>query len=143
MIHVHDAYRHCRSRCHTVLWRKLCLNAAGAVSALLRQPAGIVHQAEAAQVMWALVTECVTVARAEGAKLDNDTVEQVMAACRAAAATGINSLLADRMAGRPMELDSRNGVIIRRGAAHGIPTPVNQTVHDLILATVSAEQAQR
>lgn len=127
----------------TVVWRKLCLNAAGAVSALLRQPAGIVHHAGAAPVMRALVAECVAVARAEGANLDDQTVDQVMDACRAAAPAGINSLLADRMAGRPMELDARNGVIIRRGAAYGIPTPVNQTIHDLILATVSAEQAQR
>ncbi|MGQ3048218.1 MAG: 2-dehydropantoate 2-reductase [Niveispirillum sp.] len=127
----------------TVVWRKLCLNAAGAVSALLRQPAGIVHHAGAAPVMRALVAECVAVARAEGAKLDDQTVDQVMDACRAAAPAGINSLLADRMAGRPMELDARNGVIIRRGTAHGIPTPVNQTVHDLILAAVSVEQPQR
>ncbi|MFY8095879.1 MAG: 2-dehydropantoate 2-reductase [Niveispirillum sp.] len=127
----------------TVVWRKLCLNAAGAVSALLRQPAGIVHHAGAEPVMRALVAECVAVARAEGANLDAGTVEQVMSACRAAAPDGINSLLADRMAGRPMELDARNGVIIRRGAAHGIPTPVNQTVHDLILAAVSAEKVQR
>lgn len=127
----------------TVVWRKLCLNAAGAVSALLRQPAGIVHHAGAAPVMRALVAECVAVARAEGANLDDATVDQVMDACCAAAPAGINSLLADRMAGRPMELDARNGVIIRRGAAHGIPTPVNQTVHDLILAAVSAEKAQR
>jgi len=126
----------------TVVWRKLCLNAAGAVSALLRQPAGIVHHAGAAPVMRALVAECVAVARAEGANLNDATVDQVMDACRAAAPDGVNSLLADRMAGRPMELDARNGVIIRRGAAHGIPTPVNQTIHDLILAAVSAEQAQ-
>lgn len=127
----------------SVVWRKLCLNAAGAVSALLRQPAGIVHHAGAEPVMRALVTECVAVARAEGAKLDDNTVDQVMEACRAAAPAGINSLLADRMAGRPMELDARNGVIIRRGTTHGIPTPVNQTIHDLILAAVSAEKAQR
>lgn len=127
----------------SVVWRKLCLNAAGAVSALLRQPAGIIHHAGAEPVMRALVTECVAVARAEGAKLDDNTVDQVMEACRAAAPAGINSLLADRLAGRPMELGARNGVIIRRGAAHGIPTPVNQTVHDLILAAISAEQGQR
>ncbi|OYQ34111.1 2-dehydropantoate 2-reductase [Niveispirillum lacus] len=127
----------------TVIWRKLCLNAAGAVSALLRQPAGIIHHAGAEPVMRALVAECVAVAQAEGAKLDGDTVEQVMAACRGAAVDGINSLLADRLAGRPLELDARNGVIVRRGEVHGIPTPVNRTVRDLIQAAVAAEQAQR
>jgi 2-dehydropantoate 2-reductase len=35
-------------------------------------------------------------------------------------------MLADRMAGRPMEIDTRNGVIVRKGARHGIKTPLNQ-----------------
>ncbi|MFV3131650.1 2-dehydropantoate 2-reductase [Niveispirillum sp. KHB5.9] len=124
----------------TVLWRKLCLNAAGAVSALLLQPGGIVHQAGAASVMRALVAECVSVARAEGALLVETDIDKVMDACRAGAPDGINSLLADRMAGRPMELDARNGVIVRLGRKHGIPTPVNETVRDLIEAAVAKAQ---
>jgi 2-dehydropantoate 2-reductase len=34
-------------------------------------------------------------------------------------------MLADRRAGRPMEIDARNGVIVRYGREHGIPTPMN------------------
>jgi 2-dehydropantoate 2-reductase len=37
----------------------------------------------------------------------------------------VNSLLADRLAGRPLEIDARNGVIVRLGQQHGIATPLN------------------
>jgi ketopantoate reductase len=35
---------------------------------------------------------------------------------------------ADRLAGRPMEVDARNGAVVRLGAKHGIPTPLNQAI---------------
>ena len=38
----------------------------------------------------------------------------------------VNSLHADRLARRPTEIDARNGVIVRLGRKHGIPTPCNQ-----------------
>jgi 2-dehydropantoate 2-reductase len=36
-----------------------------------------------------------------------------------------------------MELDARNGVIVRRGAAHGIATPVNAMVVALLEAAAA------
>ena len=62
---------------------------------------------------------------------------QVVAGYRAGPADGINSLHADRLAGRPMEIDARNGVIVRRGAVHGIATPVNAMVAALLEAAGS------
>jgi len=49
---------------------------------------------------------------------------------------GRNSMEADRLAGRPMELDARNGVIIRKGKLHGIPTPMNEMMVGLLRAAV-------
>ena len=34
--------------------------------------------------------------------------------------------------GPPTEIDHLNGTIVRRGAAHGIPTPVNRLLHALV-----------
>jgi 2-dehydropantoate 2-reductase len=110
----------------TAIWRKLCLNAAGALSALLLKPAGILRDDDMADVARDLVRECVAVARAEGAQLDDATVEETIAACRRAAPDSVNSLHADRAAGRPMEIDARNGAIVRIGRKHGIPTPCNR-----------------
>jgi 2-dehydropantoate 2-reductase len=80
------------------------------------------------------VAECVAVGRAEGADLADDLPQQVVAGYRAGPADGVNSLHADRLAGRPMEIDARNGVIVRKGAAHGIATPVNAMVVALLKA---------
>jgi len=44
----------------------------------------------------------------------------------------------DRLAGRPMEIDARNGVIVRLGKRHGIATPCNQMAIAL-LETMTAE----
>lgn len=118
----------------TEAWKKLALNCAGAVNALVLKPAGIAHDDGAAQVMRSLVRECVAVGRAEGADLSDDLADQVIAGYRAADPGSINSLHADRAAGRPMELDARNGVIVRRGAFHGIATPANAMVVALLNA---------
>jgi 2-dehydropantoate 2-reductase len=118
----------------TEAWKKLALNCAGAVNALILKPSGIARDEGVAQVMRTLVAECVAVGRAEGADLSDDLAEAVIAGYRAAAPDGINSLHADRLAGRPMELDARNGVIVRRGAVHGVATPANAMIVALIKA---------
>jgi 2-dehydropantoate 2-reductase len=113
-------------------WRKLCINAAGAVSALTLQPAGIVARDDIAALMWMLVSECAAVGRAEGAVLADKIEDEVIAGYRASPADSINSMLADRLAKRPMELDARNGVIVRLGRKHGIGTPMNQMIVTLL-----------
>ncbi len=109
----------------TRAWRKLCLNCAGAVSTLLMRSTGPVWSPEIEAMVRGLVTECVLVGRAEGADLDDAVIEDVVAGARAAPEGSGNSMFADRLAGRPMELDARNGVIARLGQKHGIPTPTN------------------
>lgn len=106
-------------------WRKLAVNCAGTVNALTLQPAGIAHDDEAAELMRALIRECVAVGRAEGATLPDDLPDQVVAGYRNGPADSINSIHADRLAGRPTEADARNGVIARLGAKHGIDAPLN------------------
>ena len=118
----------------TAAWNKLALNCAGAVNALTLQPSGVARREPIADIMRALVGECVAVGRAEGADLPDDLPDTVVAGYRSGPADGVNSLHADRAAGRPMELDARNGVIVRLGARHGIATPVNAMVVALIEA---------
>jgi 2-dehydropantoate 2-reductase len=118
----------------TAAWKKLALNCAGAVNALTLKPAGVAQREPIADIMRALVGECVAVGRAEGADLPADLPETVVAGYRAGPADGVNSLHADRAAGRPMELDARNGVIVRLGGRHGIATPVNAMVVALLEA---------
>ncbi len=118
----------------TRAWRKLAVNCAGAVSALTLQPAGVAHRPGAAEAMRALVRECVAVGRTAGARLGDALADEIVEGYRAGPADSINSLHADRRAGRRMEIDARNGVIVRLGRRAGIPTPVNATVVALLEA---------
>jgi 2-dehydropantoate 2-reductase len=118
----------------TALWRKLAINCAGAISALILKPAGIVQRPSIADIMRSLVRECIAVGRAEGASLNDSLIESVLDGYRSAPPDSINSLHADRIAGRPMEIDTRNGVIVRLGGKHGISTPVNQMIVALLEA---------
>jgi 2-dehydropantoate 2-reductase len=126
----------------TQAWRKLCLNSAGAVSAILLEPAGVVHFSPIAEVMRGLVRECVTVGRAEGAILDSSMEDTVIQGYRNGPADSVNSMHADRLAGRPMEIDARNGVIVRLGLKHGIETPRNAMAVALLEA-MSRQPAAR
>lgn len=121
----------------SVAWRKLCHNAAGVLSALLLQPAGVMRNEAVGETALQIVRECAAVGRAEGAHLDDDVAEAVLRAYRAAPVDGVNSLHADCAAGRPMEIDARNGVIVRLGKKHGIPTPCNQMAVALLEAMSS------
>jgi 2-dehydropantoate 2-reductase len=109
----------------SVVWRKLCFNSAGVLSALVLQPTGIVREEAMGDVALQIIRECAAVARADGANLEENVADVVLAAQRAAPADSVNSMLADRQAGRPVEIDARNGVIVRLGRKHGIATPAN------------------
>ena len=120
----------------TVVWRKLCHNAAGVLSALALQPAGVMQGEAMGEVVLQIVRECAAVGRAEGAQLDEQVAEAVLQAYRDTPPDAVNSIYADRMAGRPMEIDARNGVIVRLGRKHGIATPCNQMAVALLQAVV-------
>jgi 2-dehydropantoate 2-reductase len=120
----------------SVVWRKLCFNSAGVLSALALQPAGIVRGEALGEVALEIIRECAAVARAEGAHLEGNVADVVLAAQRAAPTDSINSMLADRQAGRPVEIDARNGVIVRLGRKHGIPTPANSMAVALMEAMI-------
>jgi 2-dehydropantoate 2-reductase len=115
------------------LWRKLCLNAAGALSAIVLKPAIIASHQGVAHIMEGIIRECINVGRAEGATLD-DTLAQTIIAGYRSTPDSINSLHADRIASRQMEIDARNGVIVRLGRKHGIATPLNSMVVALLEA---------
>jgi 2-dehydropantoate 2-reductase len=121
----------------TAVWKKLCLNSAGAVCAALLAPAGIVHHDGVAEVVRAIVRECTAVGRAEGAALEDPIAEGIVERMRRGPRDAANSMLADRRAGRPMEIDARNDVIVRLGRKHGIPTPMNA----LLVALLESVQA--
>ncbi|HET9865197.1 MAG TPA: 2-dehydropantoate 2-reductase [Steroidobacteraceae bacterium] len=118
----------------TAVWKKLCLNSGGAPCAVLMKPNAIFHHEPLAELMREIVRECVAVGRAEGARLEDSIPDEIVARTRRAPKDAGNSMYADRMAGRPMEYDARNGVIARLGRKHGIPAPMNALMAALLEA---------
>ena len=115
------------------LWAKLVLNCAyNAMSAIGRVPYGpLVEAPGVAEVMHDVVAECLAVAQAEGVVVAGDP----QSAVRGLAATmpgQFSSTAQDVMRGKPSEIDHLNGLVVRRGEAHGIPTPVNRALHVLV-----------
>lgn len=110
----------------TMAWRKLCINSAGAINALTLQPARIAHDPNAEMIMRRIVLEAVAVGCAEGAELDESIADDVIRHYHRLPGDSVHSLHADRLAGRPMEIDLRNGVVVRLGQRHGILAPFNE-----------------
>lgn len=122
---------------HSRAWRKLTLNCAGSLSALILKPVNIRQNEELADVMRALIRECIRVGRAEGAVLDDVLEEEIIAGYRKDLPQGINSIHADRLAGRQTEIGVRNGAVVRIGERHGIDAPMNRLIVTLINAAGS------
>jgi len=118
----------------TAMWWKLCMNSVGALSALALKPSGVLRGEAMSRVALAMIEECAAVGRAEGARLDQSIGEEILAQYRKHPADSVNSLLADRQAGRRMEWNERNGAIVRKGIKHGIPTPLNAMAAALLEA---------
>jgi 2-dehydropantoate 2-reductase len=115
-------------------WRKLCANAVSGVMALAGRPAEIFALDDVREVARALAHECAAVARAEGVEFTDRDADDVIAWLEALPKDAGSSILTDRLAGRELEWEARNGVIGRLGRRHGVPTPVADTVSALLHA---------
>jgi 2-dehydropantoate 2-reductase len=112
----------------TESWRKLCLNAVAAPMVVTGRRAEVYGDPEQLELARRIAAECVAVSRAEGAKLGDETVDEIVAQVAGMPPDMGTSMLFDRLAGRRLEWDARNGVISRLGARHGIPTPASDAV---------------
>lgn len=123
----------------TVAWRKLAINSCGIALTLIDRPFGAARQPGVAAALHMLAEECAAVGRAEGADLPPGLADEVVAYYRAQAPGLRNSLHNDLRAGRPLELDARDGVVVRLGERHGVPTPA----HRLLIGLVEALATER
>jgi 2-dehydropantoate 2-reductase len=118
----------------TAAWRKLLVNAVAGLMALTGRRAGMFRRDDLAALASRYAAECLAVARAEGAQLGDDVAGGTVKMFRQTPTDMGTSILADREAGRPMEWDIRNGVIIRKARAHGIATPISDVLVPLFAA---------
>lgn len=112
-----------------VLWSKLTVNCAyNALSAITDQPYGpIIAQAQACELIKAIIAECEMVAAACGVRVFSGQAERILALGTSMAGQ-YSSTAQDMRRGRPTEIDYLNGYIVQQGAVHGISTPLNQAL---------------
>ena len=114
-------------------WKKLVLNAVGgAICALAIKPLGAVSAPEVRALASGLIEEIVRVGRAEGAHFEDDFAERTFETFEGAIASHWTSMAVDRRDGRRMEWQVRNAVIGEVGRRHGIATPLNDAVTELL-----------
>lgn len=115
-----------------------CLNA---ISALGRQDYGhIAAQDGIETLLHQLLTECLAVAQASGIALPASIWDDILGITRSMAGQ-YSSTAQDLFRGRRTEIDYLNGEVVRRGAALGIPTPVNQALWVLVRLAETAPPA--
>jgi 2-dehydropantoate 2-reductase len=110
------------------MWDKLLVNVAtGALSGITGLPYGALYQVpEVEACALAAVAEAMAVARASGIELS--TTEPRQAWLKAASGLPYEfkaSMLQSLEKGSVTEVDYINGAVVQRGAALGVPTPVN------------------
>ncbi len=122
----------------TRLWAKVLYNAAlNPLGALLGVHYGALpERAESKAIMDDAIEEAFAVAIADGAafpwKTADDYRREFYERLVPATYTHRPSMLQDLESGRRTEIDAINGEVVRRGAHHGVATPVNQTLVRLV-----------
>lgn len=118
----------------TAAWRKLLVNAVVGFMVLTGRRTGIFGRDDVAALARRYLAECLAVARADGANLDDGVVDEIVDLLAQAPPDVTTSMLTDREANRPLEWDIRNGVIARKAAAHALATPISDVLVPLLAA---------
>ena len=118
----------------TAAWHKLLTNAVSGLMVLTMRRSGMFRRDDVRRLSSMYLKECLAVARAEGANLDDDVIAQILMRLRNAPPDVATSMLGDRQARKPLEWDMRNGVILRTARKHGLPAPVSEVIVPLLAA---------
>lgn len=115
------------------IWEKVAFNAAlNALAAITLQPNAGMDNAPGRRIVSAMVSEIVATAHACGVAVDRARIDRAIDFALVEHSRHQASMLQDRLAHRPSEIESINGAVCARAAALGVPTPVTSTMTDLV-----------
>jgi len=115
------------------VWEKLAFNAALNATAMVAQANnGQMNNEYGRRIASAVVLESAAVARSVGIRLDAQAINETIDRALTEHPSHKASMLQDREHGRLGEIETLNGAIVRLGQEHGVPTPVNATLADLV-----------
>jgi len=124
---------HVAADVNATVWEKLAFNAALNAMAMICGVANAgMDNAPGRSVASGVVDETVRVAAAAGIALDRERILSTIDAALREHAHHKASMLQDREHGRATEIETINGAISREGARLGVPTPVCDTLSDLV-----------
>ncbi|MFC8511259.1 2-dehydropantoate 2-reductase [Streptomyces sp. NPDC057411] len=116
------------------LWAKFLFVAPfGGLGAVTDAPIGALRSRPGTRRLLAeAMTEIREVARAAGTTLPEDIVTTTLDFVDQQPAEGTSSLQRDIAAGLPSELEAWTGAVVRLGGSHGVPTPVNGFLYQVL-----------
>ena len=119
---------------HVAMWEKfIFICAMSGVGAVTRQPVGIYRDVtETRAMLYSTLKEALTVGRKRGVPLAKNIADVIMDRVDNLPDEMLASMQKDVIEGRPSELESQNGAVVRMGRELGVPTPT----HDFIYASL-------
>lgn len=120
---------------HVAMWEKfLFICTLSGVGAVTRAPVGVLRSMpETRRMLEQAVAEAFAVGRARGIALPDDAPQRIMALIDGLPPEGSASMQRDLAAGRPSELESQNGAVVRLGREVGVPTPLHAFIYHSLL----------
>ncbi len=133
------------SEIRRVLWTKFAfICAAAGMTATSRLTLREVYNCDESREMFVrIVDEVVALACLEGIPLGDDVRDDALRFAATVDSGSYSSLYHDLVAGRPLELDSLHGAVVRRAAARGLPTPACQSVDAILRPSTAGRRAAR
>ncbi len=117
------------------MWEKfLFIAALSGVGAVTRAPVGVLRSLpETRRMLEHAMEEILAVGQARGVSLPREVIAETMAFIDGLPRDGTASMQRDVMAGRPSELASQNGAVVRLGREAGVETPLHAFItHSLL-----------
>ena len=117
------------------LWQKfLFVVSWGGVGALVDAPIGVLRSVpETRQMLVQSMNEVLAVAKAKAVDIEDGVVEKTMSFVDKLPPSGTTSLQRDLTEGKPSELDSWNGAVVRLGQTESVKTPLNTIIYSSLL----------
>ena len=116
------------------LWTKFLFIASfSGTGAIANAPAGVLRtDPKWREQMLAAMNEIYLLAHARGVKLPAESIDNAMAAINALPEDGTSSMQRDIAAGRPSELESQNGAVVRMASESGIEVPTHTLIYETL-----------
>jgi 2-dehydropantoate 2-reductase len=125
-------------------WEKfLLIEPWGTVAAAARAPLGVLRSLpECRALVVGAMEELARVARGRGVALPNDAVARTLAWLDGAPPEATASMQRDLGAGRPSELPDQTGAVIRLARDAGVPIPIHEVLHAVLLPQERAARGE-